>query len=144
MATMNFHDQSVGEVGGWHTDATAMLKIASDPAGTKARLDELAASIREYETARATADKASERCLELKMQQDTGLVRLTDLQQRIEAQNASLRARELAVAANEEAHRDLASRFAEQQQELVRRENRLTAAVRSLRQYLSDIEVDET
>jgi hypothetical protein len=125
----------------WDDQARTMLMVAADPGGTRERLDQLVAAMSQHDERLALAERSANAADEKHRGADQALAEVVDLQRRVEAANKSLRDRELAIAANEQAHRDAVAALADRETELGKRENVLNAAVRSLRQYLNSIEV---
>jgi hypothetical protein len=121
--------------------ARVMLLIAADPAGTRARFDELVAATAQHNERAALADRSADAADEKPARADQALAEVVDLQRRVESQNQSLRGRELAVAASEHAHHDAVAALADRETELAKRETRLAAMVRATRQYLDGLEV---
>jgi hypothetical protein len=131
--------ESLYDAQSWKDEAHTMLAIASDPAGTRERLDQLTAAMAQHDEKLALAERSADAADEKHARADVALAEVVDLQARIESANRSLRDRELAVARNEELHGAAVAKLADDEADLARRENILAAAVRSLRQYLADI-----
>jgi hypothetical protein len=125
----------------WDDQARIMLAIASDPAKTRERLDQLAAAMAAHDEKIALADRSADAADEKHRRADAALAEVADLQQRIEMANKGLREREFAVAANEQAQRESDAKAADRDAALAKREARLAAMVRATKQYLEDIEV---